>query len=312
MHCEQGLRTVLSSEIRLRNIFKAPKVAGHFCSSHHIPLEILSEISQEIIKVIKFYAGKKDNYKVLEVGIGAGRFTVPLAIELNSNYPRSKLYGLDNSKAMLMEAKKNIPKVDFIEYKLHDITSSLRYPKNYFDVSISFYVYHCINNWQKALNNVIKVVASPKLLIFLREYSQWGYHHDDRFDGIKITDKNYYNFWKEYFKLRQSISPLPKVEISASNLDSLSDYLTKNGFKHAHKMLKTKWNRSVDYREALESIELGLFTKLRVGLTDKDRNILKNNMIEWLNNKVIKFDSHIGTIPAAIEVDVFYFNGKQH
>lgn len=302
----------MSSEIRLRNIFKAQKVARHFCSSHHISSEILSKISQEVIELIKFYAGKKDNYKVLEAGMGAGRFTAPFAIELNKSCPGSQLYGLDNSKAMLKEAKKNIPEVDFIEYKLHDITSSLRYPKDYFDVSISFYVYHCINNWRKALNNVLKVIASPKLLIFLREHSQWGYHLDCRFDGIKITDKDYCNFWKKYFKFRQLISPLPTVEISASNLDSLGDFLTKNGFKHVHKTLKTQWNRSVDYREALESIELGLFTKLRVGLTDKDRNILKNNMIEWLNNKVIKIDSRIGTIPALIEVDIFYIEGNKH
>ena len=310
MHLEQGLRTVLSSEIRLRNIFKAPKVAGHFCSSHHIPSEILSRISQEIIKIVEFYTDRKDNYRVLEVGMGAGRFTAPFATELHKTYPGSKLYGLDNSKAMLREAKKNIPEVDFIEYKLHDITSSLRYPKDYFDVSISFYVYHCINNWRKALNNVLKVIAFPKLLIFLREHSQWGYHLDCRFDGIKITDKDYCNFWKEYFKLRQSISPLPKVEISASNIDKLMVYLKTKGFKHIHKMVNTKWKRDIVYKEALESIELGLFTKLRVGLDRKQRSILRNEMGKWLDRNGINTELLNGKIPASIEVDIFYCEGE--
>lgn len=306
MHLEQSLRTVLSSKVRLRNIFKAPKVAGHFCVSHHIPSETLSEISRELIKEIQYYAGEKDNYKVLEVGIGVGRFTVPFAVELDKYLPGSKVYGLDNSKAMLREAKKNIPDANFIEYKSHDITSALSYSEDYFDASISFYVYHCINNWRKALNNVIQAVASPKLLIFLRERSQWGYHLDCRFKGIKITNKDYCKFWKEYFKIRQSISPLPKVEISASNLDLLKDYLKKNGFRHVPKTLKTTWNRTVTYSESLESIEAGLFTKLRVGLTDRDRNLLKTRMLTWLKNKNIKLDSSPVRIPAAIEVDIYY------
>lgn len=238
--------------------------------------------------------------------MGAGRFTLPFIIELDKRFAKSKLFCVDNSIPMINQAIKHINNIASVEFKYHDVTFTLPYPNNYFDASISFYVYHCIKNWRRALRNVMGVLASPKLLIFLREYSQWGYHLDNRFNDIEIQDKNYYKFWKEYFKLREMISPLPKVEISASNIKVLIQHLKGNGFNHIHKMLKTKWERNINYSEAIESIGLGLFTKLRIGLNVKDRHTLKDKMANWLGEKGIDLYSYNGSIPASIELDIFF------
>ena len=303
----QELKTenILSSQYQLRNIFKAREVAEHFYASHFISSEILTRISEEILDELYTYK-RKESYNLLEVGMGMGRFTVPFASVLENRFPGSRLYGVDSSIAMIREAQKSISNIKNIEYNCHDITDPLPFSGDLFDASLSFYVYHCIKKWRKALENVIQVTAPPNILIFLREYSQWGYHIDNRFSDIEISDATYFDFWKEYFELRQITSPLPKIEISASNLDILIDYLRGRGFKHIHKMLKTTWERSIDYREVLTAIELGLFTKLRVGLSGKDRRLLKNKMVDWLNCRNISLNACHRTIPASIEIDLFY------
>lgn len=300
------LTNKLDTSNRLRNIFKAPAVAEHFCASRHIPSEILSKISSEVLSEIIRVKGRQPSYKILEVGTGAGRLALPFATELIKQYPGSKLYGIDNSQSMIKEAGKHISDQKLIDYRHDDITDTLPFDADFFDASISFYVYHCIKQWKKAIANVTDVLIFPKILIFLREHSQWGYHLDNRFTGIEITDTEYCEFWQEYFKQRQLLSSLPKVDISASNIDKLTAHLKQMGFLHEYKVSKTKWNRSISYAESLEFIELGLFTKLRVGLDTKQRHILKKEMSSWLNrNGINSFNEH-KTVPAAIEIDIFY------
>lgn len=300
------LQTILKSKVKLRNIFQAPSVAEQFCSTHYIPAEVLTAISNEVIDIIVEHKGRKNAYKILEPGIGGGRFTLPFAAQMEKRSPGSRVYGLDNSQAMLAQLPDVLKRMKSFDYAHHDIALPLPFERDFFDASVSFYVYHCIKKWQQALDNVIDVLAEPRLLLFLREHSQWGYHLDNIFKGIEVSDKKYYKFWKEYFKLRQSVSPLPNVDISASDLAKLTAYLKTKGFKHRHKILDTRWERNIDYRAALESIESGLFTKLRVGLDRKQRLLLKNTMEKWLERNEIDPDLQNSKIPATIEIDTFY------
>lgn len=300
------LKTILESKVKVRNIFKAQSVAERFSSTRHIPADVFAGITDEIIDIFEEYLPNKTSFNILEVGIGGGRFTLPFTTQLQKRHPGSNLTGFDNSIAMMSQLPEELKSLQSFKYSVHDITQPLPFEKNYFDASISFYVYHCIKKWQLALENVLNTIAEPKLLIFLRERSQWGFYLDNRFTKINVTNKTYRKFWQEYFNLREQISPMPKFDISASDLAMLTSYLKSKGYSHDNKILKTSWNRIVDYREALESIELGLFTKTRVGLDKKQRNQLTNDMKSWLVQNRIDPNIPSGEIPASIEVDIFY------
>jgi len=300
------LQTIKIQTKQVLNIFNTKEVAEHFLDTHYIPFDILQGISGEILEILESITQKTTHYRILETGMGTGRFSYPFAIELAEKFPDSKLYGLDSSRAMLSEAEKYLPPDLSIKYEHGSLNKPLSYPLNFFDASISFYVYHCIKKWKQALNNVIRMIRKPILLFFIKERSQWGFHLDNRFDGIEIFDVTYYRFWKEYFKNREILTPLPKVDISASNLDMLGTYLEKKGFQHITKISDFKWKRKIDYREALQSINLGLFTKLRIGLSAQDRAFLRKRMEDWLSIERIDYTKQFWEIPAAIEIDVFY------
>ena len=300
------LQTIKMQTKQALNIFDTKEVAENFLGSHYIPFNILREISGEILEIIESITQKTTHYRILETGIGTGRFSYPFAIELAKTFPNSKLYGLDSSRAMLSEAKKYLPPNLSIEYEHGSLNKPLSYQPNFFDASISFYVYHCIKNWKRALNNVVRVIRKPTLLFFIKERSQRGFHLDNRFDGIEIFDETYYRFWQEYFKNRGISTPLPNVDISASNLDMLGTYLGEKGFQHINKISAFKWKRKINYREALQSINLGLFTKLRIGLSAQDRAFLRKRMKDWLSIEHIDYTKQFWEIPAAIEIDIFY------
>lgn len=293
---------------QIENIFTLEEVASHFEVSHFIPERILSGVVGEIFDKVESLKKKKRSYMILEAGMGTGRFTRPLAFTMEKRYPQSRIVGIDSSEMMIKEARKFITSNTSIEYLNHNICNNLPYDHGFFDASISFYVYHCIINWKQALNNIIQVLSNPKILIFIREKSQWGYYLDDRFGDIATTNATYYSFWKSYFDYRKQKAPLPEFDISASNLRELTRYLKAKGFYHEHKLSKHIWERDINFQESLISIEFGLFTKLRTGLTKNDRTHLKNKMKRWLIEHDIEPMTYLDKIPAQIEIDYFYYD----
>jgi ubiquinone/menaquinone biosynthesis C-methylase UbiE len=97
--------------------------------------------------------------RFLEVGIGTGRIGFPF-IQAGYNYT-----GIDISPAMLAKLQEKISKdsqvqSDKVSLMVGDITN-LPFPDNSFEVALSVHVFHLVSEWQKAIDQIRRVLVKP-------------------------------------------------------------------------------------------------------------------------------------------------------
>lgn len=99
--------------------------------------------------------------RLLEPGIGNGRVAIPLARE---GY---NVFGIDISKRMLKNLREKLEKFHErynIDFKLAD-TTKIPLSENEFDIVIVVHLFYFIKDWKKAVNEIVRVVNGPIILM---------------------------------------------------------------------------------------------------------------------------------------------------
>jgi SAM-dependent methyltransferase len=110
-----------------------------------------------IAALIREVAALTSSGRVLEVGIGTGRISLPLAKLVSS------VVGIDISRAMLnrLRSKQTNEPVCVVE---GDATR-LPFASDTFDAAIAVHIFHLIPTWQQALSEVTRVLHPGAILI---------------------------------------------------------------------------------------------------------------------------------------------------
>ena len=106
------------------------------------------------------YVNLTENQKYLEVGCGNGHICKHLARKYNLNFT-----GTDVDPEMIQLAKKNIGDMPNIRLLEMDATK-MPFEDKEFDIVLSFGVMHHIGNWEKALEEISRVLKPQGFLIF--------------------------------------------------------------------------------------------------------------------------------------------------
>lgn len=144
-----------------------------------IPENIFSEMLSYIVKRFPV-----DSYpKIFESGIGNGRIAIPLA---KKGY---EITGIDISPLMLNDLQKKIKKENskiVIKAYKGDVTD-LKFPGKSFDISLAVHLFYFIEEWKKALKELIRVSENYIILV------NTGF-------GMEIPELNdkYKNYAKDY------------------------------------------------------------------------------------------------------------------
>ncbi len=138
-------------------------------------LEIMQEApnyNTRLFSLVKPWLGKR----VLEVGAGTGTFISKMR---NQNHIVS---ALDINPAYLASLKKNLPDIDTIlmDLQTEKINAKLI---NRFDSVVMLNVLEHIPNYQKALENIYKLIKPGGRLIIVVPAHQWAYGTLDRHLG---------------------------------------------------------------------------------------------------------------------------------
>ncbi len=106
------------------------------------------------------YVNLKENQNYLEVGCGNGHVCKHLARKYHLN-----AIGTDVDPEMIQFAKENIEDTLHILFLEMDATK-MPFEDKEFDIVLSFGVMHHISNWEKALEEISRVLKSQGFLIF--------------------------------------------------------------------------------------------------------------------------------------------------
>ena len=95
-----------------------------------------------------------NNSLILEIGAGAGITSTFIA----DKFPNSKIIATDFDPAQVEKAKQKVVRSN-IEFRREDATQ-LSFPKGYFDVCFASLVFHHIENFPQAINEVYRALKS--------------------------------------------------------------------------------------------------------------------------------------------------------
>jgi len=149
------------------------------------------------------------NKSVLCIGCGSGE-------ECNhiKSLGAKKVVGIDISKELINQAKKNYPD---IEFHVMDI-EKLNFPKSSFNFIYSSLVLHYLKDWTKALKNIYKILKKDGTFLFSTHHPiKWGAEkkragivkkrsQDKRWSlmgYVKYNDEKKYKVYGDYFNPRK-------------------------------------------------------------------------------------------------------------
>jgi ubiquinone/menaquinone biosynthesis C-methylase UbiE len=147
------------------------------------------------------YVNLKEYQNYLEVGCGNGHTCKYLARKYHLN-----VTGTDVDPEMIQFAKENIDDIPSIRFLEMDATK-IPFEDKEFDIVLSFGVMHHIRNWEKALEEISRVLKPQGFLIF--------------------GDLAYSRFITRIFK------PIVK-NYGVYTIDDITDRLGRNGFEIVH------------------------------------------------------------------------------
>jgi ubiquinone/menaquinone biosynthesis C-methylase UbiE len=95
--------------------------------------------------------------RVVEVGIGTGKISLPLARHVNA------VHGVDISRPMMERLRAK--QTDEAVYLAQADARLLPYPDHVFDAAVVVHVFHLIPNWQQVLSELARVLKPNGLLL---------------------------------------------------------------------------------------------------------------------------------------------------
>ena len=286
------------------NIYLDPEVVSRLPKAHYsIPEPVLLEFSNIILSTLIKDFPSEQRYLILEMGIGTGKTGIPMALQ-GGKY-NATVYGFDNSRAMisilhkLVTQKMDIPNLKYI---LADAESPyLSFRDNTFHACSLVYFLHHILDWQKCLEEALRVLKPNGVIVFAKEVSQWTYFIDANFSLTELENPHelLFRFWSYYHQQRDSIVEIPFKSntrlFSATNYTNVFQYLQGKGMSaiKIQKNQKMRWKRKFDFKTILEIIKHGDYPPLALGLTKSQMIYLANTMQAFLIHEEVDINEEI-------------------
>ena len=156
---------------------------------------------------------------VLDIGTGPGR----LLSEISRQIPKSKLFGLDISKAMIDLAKQNLLSIQNIDLRVGNINQT-DFQDNFFDCIVSTGSFYNWDNPIQGLNEIFRILKPDRTAYIFDSYKD--------FDKKEFSSSLNQNL-KDYNFIRKTISKyfLQKQLRMTYQLDEIKKILDQTIFK---------------------------------------------------------------------------------
>lgn len=230
-----------------------------------------------------------ENTLLFDAGCGTGRITLPLA----RHFPLLKISGLDISSEMLQVLKQKIVDQKIFNYEiLQGNLLDIPFNNNYFNFSLVSSVLHGISNWQKAVNEIIKVTKNTGLIFLISEESDLYNIGLGRISGESrnLLEK----FWGQYINLRQ-IHRIENPEDSQVGIKwqlgcpEIIEYLQANNKGKKIDDITITWQKQFFIRDFMDILEKKPWSSMFTANEEK-YNLVVSDMISWLKKENINQD----------------------
>ena len=218
------------------------KIAGYYDKVRALSRESLNFW----LEVFSKFGGIKENSRVLDVGCGTGRFTIPLATKTNAS-----VYGLDSSSEMLEKAriKDKGSVVKWVQGRAED----LPFDDGHFDCVLTSYTIHHVDDMWKAIEEMYRVLKDQGRCVILTS---------------------------SHGQIRRSVlHEFPKIrKIDLERFPSvlkLKRMMTSSGFKAVHHHIIKSVKRLVPVEQYLDRVKKKPFSTLTLLTEDEFTDGLK-------------------------------------
>jgi ubiquinone/menaquinone biosynthesis C-methylase UbiE len=226
------------------------QAAGYYDRTRALPKEVNEKVMGLLFQELK------DRGVCLEIGVGTGRFAIPLAAA------GIEMVGIDMSVPMLMKLRENAGGDAPLELGRGDATS-LPFRSDVFRSALAAHVLHLIPNWQDAARELVRVVQpGGTILVDL--------------GGTWTGQQEFENF------LRETIGK--GLRVGVTEPAQLDEFMAELG-------AGDRQLESVVYEETrvparfLQAIESNIFS-FTWGLEDEERQELAVRAREWMQERL--------------------------
>jgi ubiquinone/menaquinone biosynthesis C-methylase UbiE len=225
------------------------------------------------------------NKKVLDAGCGSGRHVVASAY-----LGAKKVIGIDISKKQIDLNKKNFKSIKNIDFK-HSSTDRIKFANNYFDYVISSGVIHHTKDYEKSLDEVVRVCKKGGK-IFLLIYGAGGF----RWPIIKALRPMAKKIGIGEIKKSMKISGLPLNNIKHFTDDLFVPIQKITQKKEIIKMLKEKKVKEIKFWSSKKTFDhefnfksyLNEFKKLKKIFLNVEKDIPEKDLAMKIINIYIQ------------------------
>ncbi len=223
---------------------------------------------------------------LLDAGCGTGRITIPLA----KYFPDLHITGVDNATEMLDVINQKITVGNIKNYttKKEDLLH-LDFDDNTFDISLISSVLHGITDWQKAVDEIIRVTKSHGYLLLISEQSDL---YDLGLGRIKKQNNDLlHQFWNTYLFFRKKNS-LTNTETSQVGITwqlghpSVLQYLNEKHTIAQKNEIKIPWENVLTISDFMKIIKAKPWSSMFLEDNQKYQNLI-TDMENWMQNQHI-------------------------
>ena len=226
-------------------------------------------VTQQVAQAIEHVANANTQTRFLEIGVGTGRIAFPLAslghiytgVDISEkmvaqlqeklhtalwqeqNQAWGSLPDEDTKYSAIVRRYTNTKRSASLRLMMSDITDLPFYTSS-FDVAVAVHIFHLVDGWQRALQEVLRVLRPGGMLLHC-----WDEH--GRLDVQDISE--------EWQKILTELGGGDTRRPGASSVRFVTDWLTEHGLQ-TQKIEAVSWEQAITPRQIIENITLRLWS----------------------------------------------------
>lgn len=270
------------------NIFLKDSVVQNFEKATFIPKAEFYRMADFIIEAC--HLDHQTTYNILDVGSGTGRTILNILSRFAHQKMKFSATCFDISLSMYQKFKEEMKTKRFsnhsVKFLIHDANNGI--PDNLFpgrfDLIFIISVLHYLNDWRQFLHEVHRKMSRNAFLI-QAELRGWYRLLDGSFDDCQEQNGLSLEFWRKYFKERQSYGSW-KPDIKFSEMIAVRIFCEKEFKMKLVAEREFLWKTTIRWADVLSWIEIGPVSSLGSNInSDADRIKLRSIMAQFLSMK---------------------------